>query len=292
MRNRALKRRLVATFDDQKFYNRHNFSDIIAKDARYDLKYILALFNSSLLNYWFARQFDNVHINPSYFRQLPIYPADKGTQAQFVTLVDAILTKQATLNALREQGYTIKTRRDGTYMIEVPYDTLLSELQQSNPDYPVVTLFDARSLGYLRIPEQCDLNAAVSSNVYIPEKYPTSLVLRHNKLWFEIADDAVRRYLYGSLKHPRWQGKTWDDMKHTVLVAEDTDSLKTFFALREQKIRAITTLLNDIKQIDREIDERVLDLYGINDRGDRQRILGSAPVEEDEGGNGEESVEA
>jgi type I restriction enzyme M protein len=33
MRNRALKRRLVVTFDDQKFYNRHNFSDVIAKDA-------------------------------------------------------------------------------------------------------------------------------------------------------------------------------------------------------------------------------------------------------------------
>src|SRR5207302_808213 len=118
MRNRALKRRLVATFDDQKFYNRHNFSDIIAKDAAYDLKYILALFNSSLLNYWFARQFDNVHINPSYFRQLPIFPADVAAQAIFVTLVDDILAKHAELNRLRAQEYTIRQLRDGTVLID------------------------------------------------------------------------------------------------------------------------------------------------------------------------------
>ena len=256
--------------------------NIIAKDASYDLKYILALFNSSLLNYWFARQFDNVHINPSYFRQLPIYPADAATQSQFVTLVDTILAKHATLNMLRGQGYTIKTRRDGTYLIEVPYDGLLSELQKANRNFPAVTLFDARSLGLFHIPERCDLNAAVGSNVYIPEKYPTSLVLRHNKLWFEVPDDDVRRYLYGYLKHPHWQGKTWDELKNTALIPEDADALKAFFALEAQKIRTITTLLNDIKQIDKEIDEHVLDLYGITESADRQRVLGSAPVEEEE----------
>ena len=31
-----------------------------------------------------------------------------------------------------------------------------------------------------------------------------------------------------------------------------------------------------------EIDNRVLDLYGITDPADRQRILGSAPVTEDD----------
>lgn len=70
-------------------------------------------------------------------------------------------------------------------------------------------------------------------------------------------------------------------MKNFALIPEEADSLKAFFALEAQKIRAITTLLNDIKQIDKEIDERVLDLYGITESVDRQRILGSAPVEEE-----------
>ena len=51
LRGRELKRRLVATDDDSRIYNRHNFSNVITKDAEYNLKYILAVFNSSLLNY-------------------------------------------------------------------------------------------------------------------------------------------------------------------------------------------------------------------------------------------------
>ena len=40
-----------------------------------------------------------------------------------------------------------------------------------------------------------------------------------------------------------------------------------------------------MKRIDKEIDERVLDLYGIADSTERQRVLGSAPVEEEEVGS-------
>jgi hypothetical protein len=43
----------------------------------------------------------------------------------------------------------------------------------------------------------------------------------------------------------------------------------------------------EIKRIDQEIDERVLDLYGITNPADRQRVLGSAPLEEEQNG-GEE----
>lgn len=281
MRNRALKRRLVATFDDQKFYNRHNFSNIILGNTQHDLKYNLALFNSSLLNYWFARKFDNVNINPSYFRQLPIYPADATTQASLVALVDAILAKNAELNSLREQGYVIRQQRNGATLIEVPYDQLVNELQASNPYYPMITLFDAKATDLFSIPERCDLQATISSNVYVPAKYPTTLVLRHNKLWFEIVDEAFRTYLLGYLRHPRWQGKTWDDLKSSVFVPEDADALQALFVLEEQKKHHLLALLAESKQIDAEIDERVLDLYGITSPTDRQRILGSAPLEEE-----------
>ena len=291
MRNRALKRRLVATFDDQKFYNRHNFSDIIAKDAKYDLKYILALFNSSLLNYWFARQFDNVHINPSYFRQLPIFPADAATQLVFVLLVNDMLFKHAELNNFRAQGYAIRQQRNGGIITEVPFDTLLQELQTVNRNFPVLTFYDARAVNLFAIPEQCDLQASISSNIYVPEKYPTTLVLRHNKLWFEVPDDEVRRYLQTYLTSPRWRGKTWDEIKNSALVPENAGALQTLFALEENKKQYIMTFLNEIKRIDAEIDERALDLYGITNQADRQRILGSAPLETEEAtDNGEETV--
>ncbi|MEO6888296.1 MAG: TaqI-like C-terminal specificity domain-containing protein, partial [Ktedonobacteraceae bacterium] len=284
MRNRALKRRLVATFDDQRFYNRHNFDDIIARDPDYDLKYILALVNSAVLNYWFARQFDNVHINPSYFRQLPIYPADPDTQATFAAPVDEMLAKHAELNRLRSQDYSIRQQRTGTIKIAVPYDRLLGDLQTANAYFPVLTFFDAMATQLFNIPDKCDLQAPVSSNVYIPERYPTSVVLRHNRLWLEVPDDDLRRYMLGYLRSPRWAGKTWDDLKNEALLPEGGDALTAFFRAEAQQINSIRALLEEIQRIDAQIDERVLDLYGITNPTDRQRILGSAPaIEEEEG---------
>jgi len=278
MRNRVLKRRLVATYDDKNFYNRKNFNVIITNNLNYNLKYILALFNSSLLNYWFGRQFDNVHINPSYFRQLPIYPADTATQAEIVALVDTILGHNAELNSLREQGYTIKRRRDGSTHIAVPYDHLLDTLQQGNPALAPYSFFDAEASGFFQLPNRCDRQTTVSRNVYIPDRTPETVMLRHNRLWLEVPDADIRRYLQGYLSRPRWQGKTWDDLKNQALVPVSRTDLDSFFAAEAAQIEHIQELLDAVAHLDVTIDERVLDLYQISDPADRERILGSAPA--------------
>ncbi len=127
----------------------------------------------------------------------------------------------------------------------------------------------------------------------MPEKYPTTLVLRHNKLWFEVPGEDVRRYLQIYLNSPHWRGKTWDEIKNSALIPENAQSLQTLFAVEAKKKQHIMTLLEEIKSIDAEIDERVLDLYGITNQTDRQRILGSAPLEaevEEAAGDDEEKL--
>jgi len=281
MRNRALKHRLVGTYDNQNFFNRHNFNNIILKENQtYDLKYILALFNSSVLNCWYRSLFDNVNINPSYFRQLPIYPADAETQAELVEKVDRILAKNQELNEFREQGYVIGKQR-----IEIPYDRLLTEIQQNNPNFSTLTLFDAKAVGLFAIPERCDLRVTISSNVYIPNRYPTSVVLRHHKLWLVADNDKIRRYLLGNIKLPQWQGKTWDEIKNRATIPAEIKDLDAFFAAEEKRRAEIQTLLDEVVQIDAEIDEKVLDLYGISDPIDRQRILSSAAISAEDESN-------
>jgi type I restriction enzyme M protein len=284
LRNKALRRRLIATYDETGFVNRDNFNNIITRNADYSLKYILALFNSSLLNYWYSRLFDNVNINPDTFRQLPIYPAAPATQQVFVSLVDKMLEKHNELNALRTQGYIIKVQRNGTgtWLIEAPYDVLLRDLRTEQRNFPMLTLYDARAIGIFSIPSDCDLSVTISKNVFIPSKYPTSIVLRHNKLWLEVPEENQRRYLLNYLKRPQWQGKTWDEIKNVAFLPEDEDALQALFALEQQKLERVSILLNEIRSIDSEIDERVLDLYGITNPFDRQRILGSAPPDEEE----------
>ncbi len=92
LRNKSLKRRLVGTYDDERYYNAHNLANIISKEnSDYDLKYILALFNSQLLNVWYKDHFPNVNINPNDFRQLPIKKIERKNQKSFITIVDKIL---------------------------------------------------------------------------------------------------------------------------------------------------------------------------------------------------------
>jgi type I restriction enzyme M protein len=282
MRNRALSRRLVATFDDKSFYNRKNFSNILKKDPFFEIKYLLSLFNSSLLNFWFSRLFDNVHINPSYFRQLPIYPADEATQAELVEKVDRILETNARLNEFREQGYTIRKKRDGSSLIEIPPDRLMEEIQQNRRDFNTLTLFDARAIGLFSIPDTCDLQYAISSNIFTPDRYPNSVVLKHNKLWLVVEDNDLRRYLLVYLKLPRWQKRTWDEIKNIALIPAEASDLDIYFNAEQQRRDEIQNLLDQAARIDAEIDERVLDLYGITEPSDRQRILGSAPTVEEE----------
>ncbi|MBX0326442.1 N-6 DNA methylase [Oscillochloris sp. ZM17-4] len=283
MRNRALKRRLVAAYDEQQFFNRKNFSNIIAKDGSgYDLKYLLALFNSSLLNYWFARQYDNLHINPSYFRQLPIFPADAATQAGLAGLVDELLGVHAALNELRERGYAIRRRAGKDDRIDIPYDLVLEQLQAAQPGFAPYTLYQALASGAVSLPDEADTAATVGSNVYTPERHPTSVVLRHNKLWLIVADDDLRDYLVHYLGRPQWRGQAWKDVQATALLPVDPADRASFAARIAERHKAITDRLDRIDQLDAEIDRRVLDLYGISDPAARARILGSAPEDADD----------
>jgi type I restriction enzyme M protein len=290
LRNKSLKRRLVGTYDESGFYNRDNFNNIIQRDENYNLKYVLALFNSSLLNYWYARKFDNVNINPDTFRQLPIYPASAEQQSGLVELVERLLENHRELNRLREQGYTIK-QGNGAVTVEVPYDKLLRDIQEADSTYPTLTLFDARAAGMFSIPARCDLSVGVSSNVFTPTRHPETVVLRHNKLWFEVPDEGVRKFLRGYLGAQQWRGRTWDEFKSQAMVPADADALTAFFAEEERQRGQIETRLDEIARLDAWIDEQVLDLYGIVDLIGRRRVLGDAPAGDDDTG-GEAAAES
>jgi type I restriction-modification system DNA methylase subunit len=108
LRNKSLSRKLIGTYDEEKFYNRDNFNNIILKDERYSLKYILGLFNSKLLNYWYKSYFDNVNINPAQLRLIPIHAIDFNrviavTQHQTVVdLVSQLLELNRLLATMKE----------------------------------------------------------------------------------------------------------------------------------------------------------------------------------------------
>lgn len=86
LRNKSLERKLIGAYDESGFYNRDNFNNIISKDKNYPIKFILCLFNSKLINYWYKSHFDNVNINPEQVRMIPIKKSEH--QGLFVSLSD------------------------------------------------------------------------------------------------------------------------------------------------------------------------------------------------------------
>lgn len=97
LRNKSLNRKLVGTYDEKGYYNRDNFNNIILKKNDYSLKYLLGIFNSNLLNYWYKAYFDNVNINPAQIKLLPIRDIDFSKSSdvkkhdQMVNLVDRMM---------------------------------------------------------------------------------------------------------------------------------------------------------------------------------------------------------
>lgn len=133
LRNKSLKRRLVATYDDEKYYNAHNLANIISKsNSDFNLKYILAVFNSTLINVWYKDHFPNVNINPSDFREIPIKIVDNKIQEAFVKLVERILQIKKNSNA---DSSIYEAQID--LMIYKIYQLSFSEIKTLDPSFGV-----------------------------------------------------------------------------------------------------------------------------------------------------------
>jgi hypothetical protein len=102
---------LVATYDGLSYYNRHSLSNIILRDeADYSLKYILGIFNSKLLNYWFVNRFGLLmEVGGFKVGQLPIRridfanPAEKAAHDGIVALVEQMLALQKERQSVRPE---------------------------------------------------------------------------------------------------------------------------------------------------------------------------------------------
>lgn len=133
LRNKSLARKLIGIYDEAKYYNRDNFNNIILKDDRYSLKYVLGLFNSKLLNYWYKSHFDNVNINPAQVRLLPIRtinfsdPVDKSGHDKMVALVERMLDLQKQKQAAKGDAVRERIEREINVMDE-KIDALVYEL--------------------------------------------------------------------------------------------------------------------------------------------------------------------
>lgn len=91
-------RALYVAYDDNHFYTFASINNLLMKDGvDFDIKYVLALLNSRLLNWYYVENFTNrseltVNISKTYLDQLPIKIATSDEQKVIINIVDSILT--------------------------------------------------------------------------------------------------------------------------------------------------------------------------------------------------------
>lgn len=88
---------LNVAYDNSQFYNKESINNLILKDnCGFDIKYILSLLNSKLINWFYTLKFTNeskltVNISKEYLSQLPIQNITLNEQKPFIEIVDQIL---------------------------------------------------------------------------------------------------------------------------------------------------------------------------------------------------------
>ncbi len=125
IRNPKLPDRIIATHDNERFINSNGLSNILLLDKpafKVDLKFILGLLNSKLINYWFANHYKDVNIKPEQLRKIPVIKLSSEDQKSFINLVDQILT-------LKKQNKDADTKN-----LESQIDQMVYKLYDLTPE--------------------------------------------------------------------------------------------------------------------------------------------------------------
>lgn len=112
---------LKAAYDNNQLYNKESINNIILKESSgYEYKYILTLLNSSLINWFYTKQFTNesrltVNLSKEYLSQIPIARLSSEHQQPFVLLADYILhlmTLKEPLNEYVSNDHVVEVFRE------------------------------------------------------------------------------------------------------------------------------------------------------------------------------------
>jgi hypothetical protein len=138
IRNLSLKRRIVATIDYDKLYADHTINVLIPKNPDYDLRYVLGILNSNLINYLFQKKYVDINIKAVYLDAIPIPKTSSENQHPVIEKVDQILilnekisdvTKKFTDKAL--ENFNLKKLSNKLYNFEdLDLNELLNEFKK------------------------------------------------------------------------------------------------------------------------------------------------------------------
>ena len=93
---------LIAAFDDDQLYCYNSTNMILSSDEEFDLKYLLCILNSRLMNFYYKNIFSmksklTVNVTKGYLAQLPIRNIDLKNQQKFIDIANKIIISKKEL---------------------------------------------------------------------------------------------------------------------------------------------------------------------------------------------------
>lgn len=88
---RFISDKLIFAYDNQQILSLNSCNVLIPKIVGMDIKYILAILNSSIAQFIYQKRFHSVKVLRSHIEQIPIPVADSQKQRQIVQLVEQIM---------------------------------------------------------------------------------------------------------------------------------------------------------------------------------------------------------
>ena len=243
--------RIMATFTDKTYANSKHIYNVKFFSDEINMKYVLALINSRLYSYYqvkgssIALKDDFPQMTMQEIRDLPIKMAAKSKQKMFQKLVDNILEIIKKIQIVDE--------------ILEDFQCMLTKFKSEFHEYSelqLIPLHDLAGLQHIQLEKRLGKPNIQrdAKRVYLTKSYYLDLDTEVPAKYIELALKSMQDNL---------RGLTKPDILRLVKVPKDDKVLRAILKynsdLKKQKIE----LERQRNAIDREIDERVYELYGI-----------------------------
>lgn len=271
IRNINLKRRVIAGYDGNQYYALQTTNVInMVSDTSYSTKYLLAILNSKLINFYFRILWIDIHIKSEYLEQIPIPRIDfesegKVEHDELVDLVHEMVELKTMLNNITDEFERYWEPIEDEVSLKNFYDKL---------DVSDREIVDPRSRGTIRrvdVQETSDW-IVLFADFYTQMKGRRKQFEKVPILRCRFKNEYLRKFLfYVVLRNKKKLGTGNVSSKILTIpvprfhknartnLEAITKIMKSFLKAVRQK----EELEGEIQKVDSEIDKRVYGLYGL-----------------------------
>lgn len=272
---------LVATYDNEKYFSLDSTHVIIPTGV--NTKYLLAIFNSKLLNYYYqiivpevGRTFAQVKV--VNLKQLPIKAATSEVQQEFIALVDRMLELNKQLNTINADFHHYLNLRPHSM---VPLRSFMDALPVGDKEVlkdhkgKHVSTVEAEKFQAFDILEEGEWLVFVVGYSYMSGKGKPLSSSGVRALRLRIQDNSMRKFIFYSLKDTApgklGSGNILEQLQKLKLPRLVTNGEGNRRAVEELmspflvEVAKKEALEREIKETDDAIDKKVYALYGLTD---------------------------